>query len=105
MNTEHFSARPAHILVDRRTREERRMGLQCLLDPRGRSAEDIRRDASEWCDELDRRYAAHQRSAVDRRQRPDRRKTWPPPPKTSRDWSSTSTGARSNPPEGREGKA
>ncbi len=62
-------------LVDRRTREERRMGLQYLLDPRGRSAEDIRRDASEWCDELDRRYAADQRSAADRRQRPDRRNT------------------------------
>ena len=69
---ERFSARPAHILVDRRTREERRMGLQYLLDPRGRSAEDIRRDASEWRDELDRRYAADQRSAVDRRQQPDR---------------------------------
>ena len=49
-------------LVDRRTREERRMGLERLLDPAGRSAEDIRRDASEWCDELDRRYAADQRS-------------------------------------------
>ncbi len=62
-------------LVDRQTREERRMGLERLFDHEGRSDEDIRRDASEWCDELDRRYAADQRSAVDRWQRPDRRKT------------------------------
>ena len=62
-------------LVDRRTREERRMGLERLFDHEGRSDEDIRRDASEWCDELDRRYAADQWSAVDRWQRPDRRKT------------------------------
>ncbi len=67
-------------LVDRRTREERRMGLERLLDPKGRSAEDIRRDAAEWSDELDRRYAADQRSGsdqrsgADRRRRPDRRK-------------------------------
>ncbi len=66
-------------LVDRRTREERRVGLERLLDPKGRSAEDIRRDAAEWSDELDRRYAADrrsgsdQRSGADRRQRPDRR--------------------------------
>ncbi len=51
------------------------MGLERLLDPKGRSAEDIRRDASEWSDELDRRYAADQRSGADRRQRPDRRET------------------------------
>ena len=68
-------------LIDRRTPEERRIGLERLLDPRGRSAEDIRRDASEWSDELDRRYAADQRSGsdqrsgADRRQRPDRRET------------------------------
>ncbi len=68
-------------LVDRRTREERRMGLERLLDPKGRSAEDIRQDASEWCDELDRRYAADKRSGSDqrsgaaRRERPDRRET------------------------------
>ncbi len=68
-------------LVDRRTRGERRIGLERLLDPAGRSAEDIRRDASEWSDELDRRHAADrrsgsdQRSGADRRQRPDRRKT------------------------------
>ncbi len=35
-------------LVDRRTPEERRVGLERLLDPAGRSAEDIRRDAAEW---------------------------------------------------------
>ncbi len=68
-------------LIDRRTPEERRIGLERLLDPRGRSAEDIRRDASEWSDELDRCYAADQRSGsdqrsgADRRQRPDRRET------------------------------
>ncbi len=68
-------------LIDRRTPEERRIGLERLLDPRGRSVEDIRRDASEWSDELDRRYAADQRSGsdqrsgADRRQRPDRRET------------------------------
>ncbi len=68
-------------LIDRRTPEERRIGLERLLDPRGRAAEDIRRDASEWSDELDRRYAADQRSGsdqrsgADRRQRPDRRET------------------------------
>ncbi len=68
-------------LVDRRTREDRRVGLERLLDPAGRSAEDLRRDASEWSDELDRRHAADRRSAsdqhpgADRRQRPDRRKT------------------------------
>ena len=68
-------------LVDRRTRGERRMGLERLLDPQGRSAENIRRDASDWCDDLDRRYAADQRSGsdqpsgADRRQWPDRRET------------------------------
>ncbi len=68
-------------LVDRRTREDRRVGLERLLDPAGRSAEDIRRDASEWSDDLDRRYAADQRSGsdqhsgADRHQRPDRRET------------------------------
>ncbi len=68
-------------LIDRRTSEERRVGLERLLDPRGRSAEDIRRDAGEWSDGLDRRYAADQRSGsdqrsgADRRQRPDRRET------------------------------
>ncbi len=57
------------------------MGLERLLDPRGRLAEDIRRDAAVWSDELDRRYAADQRSGsdqrsgADRRQRPDRRET------------------------------
>ena len=57
------------------------MGLERLLDPRGHSAEDIRQDASEWSDDLDRRYAADrrsgsdQRSGADRRQRPDRRET------------------------------
>jgi hypothetical protein len=68
-------------LVDRRTPEERRVGLERLLDPKGRSAEDIRRDAADWSDELDRRYDADQRSGsdqrsgADRRERPDRRKT------------------------------
>ena len=68
-------------LVDRRTPEERRIGLERLLDLRGRSAEDIRRDAADWSDDLDRRYAADQRSgsdqraSADRRQRPDRRET------------------------------
>ncbi len=68
-------------LVDRRTHGERRMGPERLLDPRGRLAEDIRRDAGDWCDDLDRRYAAQQRSGsdqrsgTDRRQWPDRRET------------------------------
>lgn len=76
---ERRKAQRRHQLVDRRTREERRIGLERLLDPKGRSAEDIRRDAADWSDELDRRYAADQRSGsdqrsgADRRQRPDRR--------------------------------
>ena len=78
---ERRKARRRRQLVDRRTRGERRMGLERLLDPRGRSAEDIRRDAQDWSDELDRRHAADQRSGsdqrsdADRRQRPDRRET------------------------------
>ena len=76
---ERRKARRRRQLVDRRTRGERRMALERLLDPRGRSAEDIRQDASDWSDDLDRRYAADrrsgsgQRSGADRRQRPDRR--------------------------------
>ncbi len=67
-------------LVDRWTPEERRVGLERLLDSKGRSVEDIRRDAADWSDELDRRYDADkrsgsdQRSGADRRERPDRRK-------------------------------
>ncbi len=56
-------------LVDRRTRGERRMGLERLLDPRGRSAENIRRYAA------DQRSGSDQRSGTDRRQWPDRRET------------------------------
>ena len=62
---ERRKAQRRHQLVDRRTPEERRVGLERLLDPAGRSAEDIRRDAAEWSDELDRRYAADQRSGSD----------------------------------------
>ena len=78
---ERRKARRRRQLVDRRTRGERRIGLERLLDPRGRSAEDIRQDAADWSDDLDRRYAADrrsgsgQRSGADRRQRPDRRET------------------------------
>ena len=48
-------------------REDRRRGLERLLDREGRSDEDIRRNANEWWDKLDRR------SGTDRRQQPDRR--------------------------------
>ena len=78
---ERRKAQRRRLLVDRRTPEERRVGLERLLDPEGRSAEDIRQDASEWSDDLDRRYTADQRSGSDqrsgaaRRQRPDRRET------------------------------
>ena len=48
-------------------REVRRRGLERLLDREGRSDEDIRRNANEWLDKLDRR------SSTDRRQQPDRR--------------------------------
>ena len=58
-------------LADRRareaSREDRRRGLERLLDREGRSDEDIRRNANEWWDKLDRR------SGTDRRQQPDRR--------------------------------
>ncbi|MCH8112186.1 MAG: hypothetical protein IH905_09585 [Proteobacteria bacterium] len=43
-------------------REDRRRGLERLLDREGRSDEDIRRNAHEWWDKLDRR------SGTDRRQ-------------------------------------
>ncbi len=48
-------------------REDRRRGLERLLDREGRSDEDIRRNANEWWNKLDRR------SGTDRRQQPDRR--------------------------------
>ncbi len=48
-------------------REDRRRGFERLLDREGRSDEDIRRNANEWWDKLDRR------SGTDRRQQPDRR--------------------------------
>ncbi len=48
-------------------REDRRRGLERLLDREGRSDEDIRRNANEWWYKLDRR------SGTDRRQQPDRR--------------------------------
>ena len=71
-------------VADQRTRRERRMDLrrgfdreawravrrgvfERLLDREGRSDEDIRRNAHEWWDKLDRR------SGTDRRQQPDRR--------------------------------
>ena len=70
---ERRKARRRRQPVDRRSREERRVGLERLLDPAGRSAEDIRRDAADWSDELDRRSGSDQRSGAVRRQRPDRR--------------------------------
>ncbi len=48
-------------------REDRRRGFERLFDREGRSDEDIRRNAREWWDKLDRR------SGTDRRQQPDRR--------------------------------
>ncbi len=48
-------------------REDRRRGFERLFDREGRSDEDIRRNAREWWDKLDRR------SGADRRQQPDRR--------------------------------
>jgi len=48
-------------------REDRRGEFERLLDREGRSDEDIRRNANEWWDKLDRR------SGTDRRQQPDRR--------------------------------
>ncbi len=48
-------------------REDRRRGFERLFDREGRSDEDIRRNANEWWDKLDRR------SGTDRRQQPDRR--------------------------------
>ena len=48
-------------------RAVRRRGFERLFDREGRSDEDIRRNAHEWWDKLDRR------SGTDRRQHPDRR--------------------------------
>ncbi len=76
---------PRRRLADRRIRGERRMelrrgfdreawrgdrrrGLERLLDREGRSDEDIRRNANEWLDKLDRRDRADRRSGTDRRQ-------------------------------------
>ncbi len=56
-------------------REDRRRGLERLFDREGRSDEDIHRDATEWWDELDRRFRADRRSGAERRQQPDRRST------------------------------
>ncbi len=49
-------------------REDRRRVLERLLDREGRSDEDIRRNANEWLDKLDRRDRADRRSGTDRRQ-------------------------------------
>ncbi len=48
-------------------RENRRRGLERLLDREGRSDEDIRRNAHEWWDKLDRRSSTDRRQQLDRR--------------------------------------
>ncbi len=75
---------PRRRLADRRTHGERRMelrrgfdrevwredrhrGFERLLDREGRSDEDIRRNAHEWWDKLDRRSGTDRRQQLDRR--------------------------------------
>ncbi len=55
-------------------RKDRRRGFKRLFNRKGRSNEDIRRNAYDgWWDKLDRRLRADRRSGTDRRQQPDRR--------------------------------